>query len=275
MKRNPIPVVLSIAGSDSSGGAGIQADIRTCTCLGVYCTTVITAVTAQNPRGVLDISECNNIDRQLDAVLSEMRPDAVKIGMLPSVGAVKAVYDAIIRYGLTNIVIDPVMSATSGKSLTGCNAREVSDTVSATTNLLFPLATLITPNIPELLHMPGVDSQGSTAAAACALMQNYGVRTILVKGGHDTSGICTDILMSQECGELSFSSPRIQTEHTHGTGCTLSSAIAANLAIGHPLNDAVKLAKDFINKAIETATRFPMAETNGPVIQFVPTSFAE
>lgn len=260
-----IPVVLSIAGSDCSGGAGIQADIRACAASGVYCATVITALTAQNPDGVISVNPAapQVLRDQLDAVLGSIRPDAVKIGMIPDELSVHIIAEALEAHGLDNIVIDPVLRSTSG---TGLNTGS---TLSAMTECLLPMAALVTPNIPELdtlCRATGIATDINNDMKAVAVMERLNIQALLVKGGHAAGDMCEDHL--HRLGhELSiFSSPRIESAHTHGTGCTLSSAIASGLAKGLTLEAAVGEAKTMITDAIDRASRLHLFPDNGPVL---------
>ncbi len=239
-------VVLSIAGSDSSGGAGIQADLKTMTAHGVYGMTAITAMTAQNTMGVSSIveSSISFLGEQIDACLSDIPADAVKIGMLPSVEQVRLVAMKLKEYRANNIVVDPVMVATSGSVLMK------QSTSSAMAHVLFPMARVITPNIPEAEVLWGekIFNKKDMEKVAKALGDDYGC-AVLVKGGHSVEDAC-DVLY--ERGVITwFEGKRIKSENTHGTGCTLSSAIASNLALGYSLKDSIQRAKEYISAAIE------------------------
>ena len=259
-----MPVVVSIAGSDCSGGAGIQADIKTCSALGVDCPTAVTAVTAQNPGGVKAAEYVGDrmMRLQLRAIFDSITPDAVKIGMLPCADAVRVIYDTAAEYDLKNIVIDPVLSATSGGSLSG----ETETTSDAAKKLLFPLAVLVTPNIPELFRLSGADTGSDISAASMSLISDCSVKNLLVKGGHIEGCICTDTLYRQGMTPATLSSPRIATTHTHGTGCTLSSAIACGLANGHDLISAIKNAKEFLERALRRGKEKPVFPSDGPLL---------
>ncbi len=245
--------VLSIAGSDSGGGAGIQADIKTITALGGYAATVITAITAQNTLGVRDIHPVpvEIIRSQMDAVLEDIGADCIKTGMLASAEIIEAVYERLVALG-PHIprVIDPVMVATSGAQLIDEGA------VTALKARLIPGAALLTPNIPEAEVLSGMkitDIEAMKLAGRALL--GLGAKTVLVKGGHMTGAQVQDVLLSQQGVEI-FSSPRIDTLHTHGTGCTLASAIATGLAQGMGLTDAVRRARAYVQVAIGTAPGF-------------------
>ena len=237
---------LSIAGSDCSGGAGIQADLKTMTMNGVYAMSVITALTAQNTTGVRSIQEATPdfLLDQLDAVFQDIRPDAVKIGMVSSAQLIRVIADRLRFYHARNVVVDPVMVATSGSALMK------TDAVQALIEELLPLCTLVTPNIPEARILSGltIESKADMIAAAGCIGDAYGC-AVLLKGGHSIND-ANDLLYAQ--GEMTwFHGKRIPNPNTHGTGCTLSSAIAANLAKGYTLSDSVQRAKDYISGALE------------------------
>ena len=236
---------LTIAGSDSSGGAGIQADIKTMTAHGVYAMSAITALTAQNTTGVTDILESTPefLAEQLDCVFTDIFPDAVKTGMVSSTALIEVIASKLKQYGAKNIVVDPVMVATSG-------ARLISeDAVGALCEHLLPLATVLTPNIPaaELLSGMEIPDAAGMERAARAISERYGC-AVLCKGGHDLND-ANDLLWAG--GEAHwFMGKRIDNPNTHGTGCTLSSAIASNLAKGFNLHDSVERAKSYISGAL-------------------------
>lgn len=249
---------LSIAGSDCSGGAGIQADLKTFAAHGVYGMSVITALTAQNTGGVFDVADTpvKNISAQLDAVFDDIFPDAVKIGMLSSAEIVETVAENLGQYKPKHIVLDPVMVSTSGHSLLADSA------ISAVTEKLFPLAEIITPNIPEAQALCGceISSREDMQRAAHKIADRYSV-CILLKGGHLTDR-CDDLLLCKNA-EIWLESEHIDNPNTHGTGCTLSSAIAANLALGHDLQTAVKNAKQYVTGAI--AAGLNLGHGRGPL----------
>ncbi|WP_122627919.1 bifunctional hydroxymethylpyrimidine kinase/phosphomethylpyrimidine kinase [Lucifera butyrica] len=239
---------LTIAGSDSSGGAGIQADLKAFSAHGVYGMSVITAVTAQNTQGVFAVQDMETaiIDEQMKAIFEDIEVDAVKIGMVSRSETIRAIAGGLTRYKARNIVIDPVMISKSGYHLLR------PDAVKALLTCLLPLATVVTPNLPEAAEMTGksVNSLKDMEKAAAAIFQ-MGPRYVLLKGGH-REGDATDILFDGEtCYYLR--SPRIAALNTHGTGCTLSAAIAANLARGYIVQEAVSRAKEYITTAIEHA----------------------
>jgi len=236
---------LSIAGSDSCGGAGIEADIKTMTMNGVYAMSAITALTAQNTTGVRAILESTPefLKEQIDAVFEDIFPDSVKIGMVSSAELITVIADTLQDFKAKNIVVDPVMVATSGSSLMK------TDAVKTLTKELFPIATLITPNIPEaeVLSNMIIKGKDDMQKAAKAIGELYG-SSVLLKGGHNISD--ADDLLYENGVFHWFSGERIDNPNTHGTGCTLSSAIAANLAKGFTLAESVQRAKDFISGAL-------------------------
>lgn len=244
MKR---PTVLTIAGSDSSGGAGIQADIKTMIMNGVYAMSAVTALTAQNTTGVRAILEVSPefLQQQLDAVFEDIYPDAIKIGMVPSGQLIGVIVDRLRRYGAKKIVVDPVMVSTSGSVLMKEEARAILE------EQLLPMAAVITPNIPEAEVLTGRKIRNREDMEAAALHLGIrGIRAVLLKGGHSVSD-ADDLLYAN--GRLTwFPGRRIQNPNTHGTGCTLSSAIASALARGMSMEDAVREAKDYISGALES-----------------------
>ena len=249
---------LTIAGSDSSGGAGIQADIKTMTANGVFATCAVTALTAQNTTGVTDILESTPhfLAEQLDAVFTDIVPDAVKIGMVSSAALIAVIAEKLRQYGAERVVVDPVMVATSGAKL----LRD--DAIQALTSQLLPLATVLTPNIPEaeiLADMP-IRTPADMEAAARKISEQYGC-AVLCKGGHDLND-ANDLLWKDGAGYW-FNGRRINNPNTHGTGCTLSSAIAANLAKGMALEDAVRRAKEYISGAL--AAMLDLGHGRGPM----------
>lgn len=257
-RSKPMRTALSIAGSDSSGGAGIQADIKTMSANGVYAMTAVTALTAQNTTGVTDILDSTPafLSAQLDAVFTDIFPDAVKIGMVSSAELISVIARKLRQYGARHIVVDPVMVATSGSRL----LRE--DAVEALKTELLPLAEVATPNIPEaeiLADMP-IRTPADMEAAARKISEQYGC-AVLCKGGHDLND-ANDLLWKDGAGYW-FNGRRINNPNTHGTGCTLSSAIAANLAKGMALEDAVRRAKEYISGAL--AAMLDLGHGRGPM----------
>lgn len=260
MSSTPQPVALTIAGSDSGGGAGIQADLKTFEAHGVFGTSVVTAVTAQNTLGVSAVHAIPTdvVRAQIDAVAADLRPAAVKTGMLASAELIETVAAGLSSHALTPVVVDPVMVATSGDRLLA------EDALSTLVDVLLPHATLVTPNLPEaaiLVGRPveGVDDMAEVARA----IGDVGPGAVLLKGGHLGDGdAVVDVLWSG--GEVHlWEHPRLDTQHTHGTGCTLSSAIAARLARGDELLHAVAGALAYVHRAIEHAPG--LGEGHGPL----------
>lgn len=254
--------VLSIAGSDSGGGAGIQADLKTFAALGCYGMTAITAITVQNTLGVSGIHgiPVDILRAQIDAVVSDIGVDAVKIGMLATPEVVQVVAEAIVRHGLRNVVLDPVMVATSGDRLIAPN------TAQALVEQLFPLVTVVTPNLDEgalLLErdIPGIDALDDAVQDLVGL----GASAVLLKGGHLPGDWVVDLLGTRTGERLRLQSERIATHNGHGTGCTLSSAIAAHLALGLPLLEAVKAARAYILGAIAAGAHVHTGAGHGPL----------
>ena len=250
--------VLTIAGSDSSGGAGIQADLKTMTCLGVYGMSAITALTAQNTTGVSGVLEATPefVAQQLDCVFRDIRPDAVKIGMVSSADIIRAIGAKLREYRAEHIVVDPVMVATSGSSLMQDSA------LTALMEELFPLAEVITPNIPEAERLCGfaIEDEDAMLRAAQAIGSTL-PGGVLVKGGHRSED-ADDLLWRNGSGKW-FHGKRIQNPNTHGTGCTLSSAIASNLAKGLSLEQAVEQAKDYLSGTL--AAMLDLGKGSGPL----------
>ena len=249
---------LTIAGSDCSGGAGIQADIKTMTMNGVFAMSAITALTAQNTTGVAGILEVDPafLKQQIDMIFADIRPDAVKIGMVSSAALVETIAQCLADHEAENIVVDPVMVATSGSSLME------SEAVTALKKWLLPMAAVITPNIPEAEVLSGrtITNEAEMEAAAKAISKELGC-AVLLKGGHSVSD-ANDLLCRGE--ELVwFAGKRINNPNTHGTGCTLSSAIAANLAKGYSLEEAVRRGKAYISGAL--AAMLDLGKGSGPM----------
>ena len=259
------PIALTIAGSDSSGGAGIQADLKTFAALGVYGASVITALTAQNTRGVSGIHAvpAGFVTAQIDAVFSDLQVDAVKIGMAAEFATIDAIAAGLTRWSPKHVVLDPVMVATSGDRLLATEA------VDALRTKLMPRASLVTPNLPEAaalldeavaLSESAIESQGKRLLA-------LGCRAVLIKGGHGQDAESIDYLVSSG-GTIALAAPRVATKNTHGTGCSLSSAIAAGLAKGADMESAVRNAKTWISAAIAAADRFSVGHGHGPIHHF-------
>jgi hydroxymethylpyrimidine/phosphomethylpyrimidine kinase len=257
--------LLTIAGSDSGGGAGIQADIKTFSALGCYGMSVIAALTAQNTVAVTAIHAVppDFIKAQLDAVLTDIGTDAVKIGMLATPEIIEAVAERIQFYKVKNIVLDPVMIAKSGDKLLQDNAIGTLKTV------LLPLASVLTPNLPEASVLLGrnVTTQGQMEAAAIEL-QTLGAKNILIKGGHNEESLSSDFLLTESGKRMWFESERIETKNTHGTGCTLSSAIAAYIGKGYSVVNAVAHAKQYMSDAIKHGAHYKLGAGHGPVHHF-------
>ncbi len=260
-----IPIALTIAGSDSGGGAGIQADLKAFSANKVFGASVITALTAQNTLGVTGVHDVppEFVTAQLDAVFSDLDVKAVKIGMLSQVPVIEAVASGLKKHQVTNIVFDPVMVATSGDLLLA------NDAVDAVKSILMPLADVITPNLFEAAEMTGkpvAQSLDEMRAQGNQLI-DAGAKAVLIKGGHGSTGDCVDLLVQSD-GVKEFKAPRIDTNNTHGTGCSLSSAIAAQLAHGKTLEQAVSEAKDWLTGAISAADDLNVGKGSGPVQHF-------
>ncbi len=267
MRNQTYPKVLIIAGSDPSGGAGIQADIKTCTALGVYAMAAITALTAQNTRGVTGVQAVSSdfLRRQLETILDDIRPDAVKIGMIPNAECCGVIADIIGEYNLENVVTDPVMVATSGDALSTPEAVE------CMTGRLLPLSGLVTHNIPEAEVLTGMKISGSADMRKCVedIIMRFGCDGVILKGGHDlTSDRITDYIAVSQCGHIEvspFIHRKVITENTHGTGCTLSSAIAAHLALGFDAREAASRAIIWLTQALDSGKNFNIGHGHGPV----------
>lgn len=259
------PIAVTIAGSDSGGGAGIQADLKTFSALSVYGASVLTALTAQNTRGVTAIHDVppDFIAQQIDAVFSDLAVGAVKIGMLSQAPVIEAVAAGLERHRQHNVVVDPVMIATSGDRLLAPAAVEVLRRV------LIPRAVVITPNVPEaaaLLEAPPARNETEMREQGERLLA-LGARAVLIKGGHGSGPESVDLLI-EPTRETRLAAVRVDTRNTHGTGCTLSAAIAAGLAKGLDLVAAVRAAKDYVTAAITAADRLKIGGGHGPVHHF-------
>ncbi len=260
-----VPIALTIAGSDSSGGAGIQADLKTFAAFGVYGASVITALTAQNTRGVTGIHPVPPafVTAQLDAVFDDLDIAAVKIGMVAELAIIKAIAAALARWTPRHVVLDPVMVASSGERLLSAEA------LASLRNHLIPRATLVTPNLPEaaaLLNESLAPDEATIRKQGRRLLA-MGARAVLIKGGHGQGEESIDYLFSGG-GVIALPAPRIATANTHGTGCSLSSAIAAGLARGETLESAVRHAKTWITAAIAAADRLGVGKGHGPIHHF-------
>jgi hydroxymethylpyrimidine/phosphomethylpyrimidine kinase len=258
---------LTIAGSDSGGGAGIQADLKTFAALRCYGMSALTALTAQNTLGVTDIHPVPPafVAAQIDAVLDDIGADAVKVGMLHSAEVIATVADRLRHHRVAHVVVDPVMVATSGDRL----LRD--DAVAALAEQLLPLATVITPNAPEAAVLLGraAITTLDEVEAACRALADMGPKAVLVKGGHLSGSRSIDVLyLTGEDVAHQLDAPRIDTANTHGTGCTLSSAICAHLARGHGLRESVELAKAFMTAAIRAGADYELGGGHGPVHHF-------
>lgn len=257
---------LTIAGSDSGGGAGIQADLKTFAALGCYGMSVITALTAQNTVAVTGIHPVppEFIAQQIDAIMEDIGVDAVKIGMLHSSAVIRTVAERLAHYGVSNVVVDPVMVAKSGARLLQEEAVE------ALRDLLIPLATVLTPNLPEaamLLQKP--IGERKDMEDACRELARLGPAAVLLKGGHLPGGSSPDLLYCRNNDTwLTLETARVETPNTHGTGCTLSSAIAAYLASGCGIEEAVKRAKAYITSALKAGASYRLGRGHGPVHHF-------
>lgn len=258
--------VLTIAGSDSSGGAGIQADIKTISALGGYAASVVTAVTVQNTCGVYGIHAIppEIVRGQIEAVMTDIEPTAVKIGMTNDASTVSVIAETLSKFKPEYIVFDPVMVSTSG-----CSLME-DDAVMAVTRLLMPISTVITPNLKEAETLLGIciRTVDDMIAGAEELLR-YGSQAVLLKGGHLSGNDMTDVLMIKgDPKPKLYTSVKIDSRNTHGTGCTLSSAIATLLAQGKPLTEAVQGAKDYVHRAIESAVNINIGKGHGALKHF-------
>ena len=259
------PIALTIAGSDSSGGAGIQADLKTFAALGVYGASVITALTAQNTTGVSGIHQvpAEFVTAQIDAVFSDLDVDAVKIGMVAHPPVIDAIVAGLKRWSPKHVVLDPVMVATSGDRLLA------SEAVDALRTRLIPLASVITPNLPEAAAL--LDEAVATDEAAVEnqgrRLLALGCKAVLIKGGHGEGAESIDYLIDSS-GVIVLAARRVATKNTHGTGCSLSSAIAAGLAKGEDMETAVRNAKAWVSAAIAAADRFSVGHGHGPIHHF-------
>lgn len=267
MQKKLYKRVLAIAGSDSGGGAGIQADIKAISANACYAMSVITALTAQNTQGVLGIHPIpvEFVRQQMDAVLDDIGADAVKIGMLFSPELVETVADGLAVHNVKNIVLDPVMVATSGGPLL------TQDAVQILKEKLMPMALLVTPNLPEAEILSGqkIANDADMEKAARNLCDEYGCHNALIKGGHLQTQESSDLLwINGEKRGVRFQTERIITQNTHGTGCTLSSAIAARLACSLNIEQAVQEGKEYITMAIRSGAQYSMGKGHGPVNHF-------
>ncbi|MGN1228970.1 MAG: bifunctional hydroxymethylpyrimidine kinase/phosphomethylpyrimidine kinase [Prevotella sp.] len=255
---------LTIAGSDSCGGAGIQADIKTMSALGCYAASVITAVTVQNTLGVSGVHAVppEIVAGQIRAVMDDIRPRAVKVGMVNDIDTIKAIADTLADYDIEHLVVDPVMVATSGARLMQ------DDAVGVFTERLMPLATLLTPNVPEAEVLSGITITDKTSMDhAARIIQDKGCKALLIKGGH-IEGRKIDRLYTAAGEEREYEAANVETRNTHGTGCTLSSAITSYLAIGYPIDEAIAAAKEWLTGAIIAGADVEIGGGHGPVNHF-------
>ncbi len=265
MAKNHIPNVLTIAGSDPSGGAGIQADIKTFSALGTYATSVVTALTAQNTQGVAGVCPVPAafIGQQLETLLEDVRIDAVKIGMVASLEVAEVIAQALARQRPRWVVLDPVMVAKSGDTL-------VDDAgITAVRDVLVPLADVITPNLPEAAVLLGIAVPRSREEmlALVPALRRLRAKAVLLKGGHLEQNDCPDLLIDADTSEW-MEGRRVETRNLHGTGCSLSSAIAARLAQGDELSPAVAFAKAWLSEALAQSHRLEVGKGQGPVHHF-------
>ncbi|MDH4992546.1 bifunctional hydroxymethylpyrimidine kinase/phosphomethylpyrimidine kinase [Aquamicrobium lusatiense] len=257
-------IALTIAGSDSGGGAGIQADLKTFSALGVFGTSAITAITVQNTQGVCDVEDISPhiVAGQIDALYEDMEIGAAKIGMVSRIDTIMAIASALRRHKVRP-VLDPVMVATSGDRLLQADAIE------ALRSELLPQAIIVTPNLPEAALLSGrpVAEDEAQMIAQAEILLETGANAVLIKGGHGTGPESTDLLLDGS-SLTRLSRPRIDTPNTHGTGCTLSAAIAAGLARGMPLAEAVAQARDYLHQALQAGTDLAIGKGSGPVHHF-------
>lgn len=265
MKSYKYPSVLTIAGSDSGGGAGIQGDVKTISSLGCFATTAITAITVQNTMGLTGIHRIPPVivKEQIEAILTDITPDAIKIGMVHSLQLIETITQALQPHIHIPIVFDPVMVASSGDNLIENN------TVSGMINHLFPIAALVTPNLDEATILAGMPVHNlATMRTAGIKIRELGCKAVLLKGGHMKGDKLTSLYFSADGDIEEFHYDRIDTSNTHGTGCTLSSAIAAYIALGITLRDAVAYAQKYVNEAIINGRDTKTGKGNGPLNHF-------
>lgn len=255
---------LTIAGSDSCGGAGIQADIKTMSALGCYAASVITAVTVQNTMGVSAVHAVppEIVAGQIRAVMDDIRPQAVKVGMVNDINTIKTIADTLAEYDIEHLVVDPVMVATSGARLMQ------DDAVGVFTERLMPLATLLTPNVPEAEVLSGISiNDKSSMDNAARIIQDKGCQSLLIKGGH-IEGRKIDRLYTSMGSEREYEAANVATRNTHGTGCTLSSAITSYLAMGYAIGEAIAAAKEWLTGALIAGANVEIGSGHGPVNHF-------
>ena len=255
---------VTIAGSDSCGGAGIQADIKTMSALGCYAASVITAVTVQNTMGVSAVHAVppEIVAGQIRAVMDDIRPQAVKVGMVNDINTIKTIADTLAEYDIEHLVVDPVMVATSGARLMQ------DDAVGVFTDRLMPLATLLTPNVPEAEVLSGISiNDKSSMDNAARIIQDKGCQSLLIKGGH-IEGRKIDRLYTSMGSEREYEAANVATRNTHGTGCTLSSAITSYLAMGYAIGEAIAAAKEWLTGALIAGANVEIGSGHGPVNHF-------
>ncbi|MGM9778224.1 MAG: bifunctional hydroxymethylpyrimidine kinase/phosphomethylpyrimidine kinase [Prevotella sp.] len=255
---------VTIAGSDSCGGAGIQADIKTMSALGCYAASVITAVTVQNTMGVSAVHAVppEIVAGQIRAVMDDIRPQAVKVGMVNDINTIKTIADTLAEYDIEHLVVDPVMVATSGSRLMQ------DDAVGVFTDRLMPLATLLTPNVPEAEVLSGISiNDKSSMDNAARIIQDKGCKALLIKGGH-IEGRKIDRLYTAMGREREYEAANVATRNTHGTGCTLSSAITSYLAMGYAIGEAIAAAKEWLTGALIAGANVEIGCGHGPVNHF-------
>lgn len=258
--------VLTIAGSDGSGGAGIQADLKTFAALGCYGLSVITDITVQNTRGVFESAAlpASLVTRQLEVLVEDIAINAVKIGMVSSAATVEAIAETLQNRLSTPVILDTVLKSSDGTGLASSASKK------SIVKELFPLAALVTPNLPEAAELAGsthLPVEKSDIEKTAEKLRNMGASAVLIKGGHMTGNYCEDYLLSSEGGEW-FSSPRVRTQNTHGTGCTLSSAIAAYSAKGYDLHEAVRKGRQFTVEALQAGAGLILGHGAGPLHHF-------
>ena len=255
---------VTIAGSDSCGGAGIQADIKTMSALGCYAASVITAVTVQNTMGVSAVHAVppEIVAGQIRAVMDDIRPQAVKVGMVNDINTIKTIADTLAEYDIEHLVVDPVMVATSGARLMQ------DDAVDVFTQKLMPIATLLTPNVPEAEVLSGISiNDKSSMDNAARIIQDKGCQSLLIKGGH-IEGRKIDRLYTSMGREREYEAANVATRNTHGTGCTLSSAITSYLAMGYAIGEAIAAAKEWLTGALIAGANVEIGSGHGPVNHF-------
>lgn len=271
MRRRTYRSVLSIAGSDSVGGAGIQADMKTCSALGVYGMTAVTAVTAQNTMGVRGVwlVDPEGVRAQIEAVMDDIRPDAVKIGMIPDAGCAEAIADCLERYAPANVVVDPVMVATSGDALSTGSVLETMR------RRLFALSDLITPNLPEASAILGREADEADEAAVLELLAATGAGGVLLKGGHAAgeAGVSDRYALRSMDGSVELRHPFVDSRNTHGTGCSLSSAIACFLALGLDMADAIRAGVEAVGSGIAAGRDYDAGHGHGSINHFAMEKF--